>query len=330
MMSPARTAAIFALSRGSERVPTLAPTTRMPLGAASIAASLTAGGFHARLIDMALRPGWSIGELAALFRKAPAVGISCMSDCPPDALKAVEIARAEGFRGPVVVGGPGATSCVDEIVSGWPGVECVVVGEGEDVALDVFSGPLAEKSLSGIAGIRTRGMARSSSRERIKDLDALYLQPRYDRFLDSYGDVVPIETSRGCPYACTFCDASALWSGKRVRRSLESVLREVTHHVELGYRRFHFLDDTLTASRSYALRLCEGLAELPVTWHCSVRAEHLQPLLTDSLVDAGCVSVFVGIESGAEEVPPPTPEPALAQIGSGPMNGSGQLPSRPM
>lgn len=302
MMSSVRAATIFALSRGPERVLRPAPAIRMPLGAASIAASLSAGGIHTCLVDMALRPGWSINELAGLLSEAPAVGISCMSDCAPDALKAVEVARAEGFCGPIVLGGPGATSSADEVMSGWPGVDCVVAGEGESVAPAVFSELMGEKSLRGVSGIRAGGMLGSSPCERIRDLDALYLQPRYDRFLGSYGDVIPIETSRGCPYACTFCDASALWSGKRVSRSPESVLREVAHYVELGHRRFHFLDDTLTASPSYALRLCEGLSGLSVTWHCSVRAEHLCPVLIDSLAEAGCVSVFVGIESGAEEV----------------------------
>ena len=302
VMSSARTAFIVAVSRGSEKGPSPTPATRMPLGAASIAASLTAGGVSTRLVDMALSPGWSIEELAALLRTAPAVGISYMSDCAPDVLKAVEIARAEGYGGPIVLGGPGATSSADEIVAGWPGVDCVVLGEGESVALDVFSSLIDKKSLSGMPGIRARGMQRSSSRVRIRDLDALYAEPRYDRFLASYGDVVPIETTRGCPYGCTFCDASALWSGRQVRRSLESVLRDVAHYVELGYRRFHFLDDTLTASPSYVLHLCEGLSELQVTWHCSVRAEHLRPALIDSLAEAGCVSVFVGIESGAEAI----------------------------
>jgi radical SAM superfamily enzyme YgiQ (UPF0313 family) len=131
-----------------------------------------------------------------------------------------------------------------------PHVDVAVQGEGEVTTAEalaalstvVGSGRPDLSVLEGVAGLAFRlgdRIVRTQDRGRILDLDALP-SPYLTGLFDSYGAASPetavLETNRGCPYGCTFCDwGSATLS--RVRRfSLERVFEELEWCARHGVR----------------------------------------------------------------------------------------------
>ncbi|OGR53422.1 MAG: hypothetical protein A2049_09305 [Elusimicrobia bacterium GWA2_62_23] len=112
---------------------------------------------------------------------------------------------------------------------------------------------------------------------------------------------VPVQGARGCSRGCGFCSYSSPYSS----RSPASVLREVrANRNRWGIKRFRFTDSDLTCDPARAFELCRGLeADGDVSWTCFARADGL---LTEGLPEAmrraGCLWVFLGVESGSEKI----------------------------
>ncbi len=112
-----------------------------------------------------------------------------------------------------------------------------------------------------------------------------------------------LQTSRGCPFGCTYCVRP---HGRRMRyRSVERVLEDVERlAVDHGIRTVRFEDDMFTLRPERVEALCEGLLGMrrrPV-WSCLSRPDTLARHLPPLMARAGCVRVYLGIETGAPRV----------------------------
>ena len=65
-------------------------------------------------------------------------------------------------------------------------------------------------------------------------------------------------TSRGCPFRCTFCTTSRMFAPYR-RRSVDSVIAEIKHYKEMGFRYMNFEDDNFTADKDRAKEICRRI-----------------------------------------------------------------------
>ena len=84
--------------------------------------------------------------------------------------------------------------------------------------------------------------------------------PRYDLLdLGAYSTAV-VETSRGCPYSCEFCEIPARLGKKPRVKSVPRVMEEVRALYELGADSIFFIDDNFVGSRKRAVTLLEALA----------------------------------------------------------------------
>ena len=84
---------------------------------------------------------------------------------------------------------------------------------------------------------------------------------------------LPVMSSRGCPYDCTFCSVSRMF-GRRIRRqSVEKVYRDLASYVEQGFRQFFFYDDNFTANRAWLRELMQAVAPLRVRFDAQTRAD---------------------------------------------------------
>jgi radical SAM superfamily enzyme YgiQ (UPF0313 family) len=158
-----------------------------------------------------------------------------------------------------------------------PGVDCCVIGEGEETFAELLPLLMARAPLGGVAGLCYReadgSVVRTGSRASIEPLDRLPI-PAWDLVdLQAYSDKVvsmnyglmaarpyaPIFTSRGCPYQCTYCHGVF---GKRARfRSPASVLEEMALLVErYGVREFHIYDDIFNLHAGRAAEILDGIA----------------------------------------------------------------------
>lgn len=111
-----------------------------------------------------------------------------------------------------------------------------------------------------------------------------------------------VQTSRGCPYTCSFCSFGKLpWRTRKV----EEVLAELKWlKEEFGVRRFLFFDDVLTLDMRRTEKLCQGMIELglDMEWVCCTRANNVTLDLLKLMKRAGCREIAFGIESGSDPV----------------------------
>jgi len=284
----------------------------LPLGALAIATTLQDAGFPVDLRDLQVRDGmsWSVEGLAdALQTDAPVLGVSLMSDRMPEAVFALRLFKARNPATVVIVGGAGPTECAEPLLKAFDHIDCAVVGEGEATIVEVMTAlrDTGVAGLHGIAGIVARVDGElwvGPPRERLRDLDALAWPEACTWPLHAY-DSTSIVTARGCPFPCSFCSIVNQWGRKLRARSVPRVIEEIAW---LQRRRpgsfLHIEDDTFTVDRRRVLAFCDALqgAGLAIEWGCTARIDAIDEALVERMVAAGCRSVFVGIESGSDDV----------------------------
>lgn len=104
-----------------------------------------------------------------------------------------------------------------------------------------------------------------------------------------------METSRGCPYTCSFC-AKENFRNKYRRRPLDVVLAELDALLAQGVEYIYFVDEIFLPNRP----LLEALVERPVVFGVQTRIDLWDFDMIDLLGRAGCVSIEAGIESISE------------------------------
>jgi len=208
-------------------------------------------------------------------------GITCMTATAPRAYEIAAELRRQGTR--VVLGGVHPSVMPEEA-----GKHCdaVVIGEAEPVW-----GRLLEDAAAG----RLQPVYRC---EPGWNLDDYPLPARGAGSAASVLGVVPVVTSRGCPFACDFCCVRNIF-GRVIRHvSVDRVLQDIER---AGSSRVMFLDDNIVGDQAYASRLFDALKALHIQWvgQASISFVHNSRLL-DQAADSGCRGLFVGLESVSE------------------------------
>jgi radical SAM superfamily enzyme YgiQ (UPF0313 family) len=226
----------------------------------------------------------------------------------------------------VILGGPHPTSLPEESAA-KPFVDVVVRGEGENTWLELLSILEAEDwtlgSLSQVAGItyQAEGGEVISTPDRpsipVEELNAMPM-PAWHLFrLDRYtnlqptvdqvdGPSLPILTSRGCPYRCTYC--SQIGPRRWRARSVDSVVTEWRWLVrDLGAAEIGVLDDSFNIDRQRVLEICqrlvdEGLNQVPWIMINGIRANLADEEVLGAMKRAGCIRAAFGVESGNQQI----------------------------
>ena len=119
--------------------------------------------------------------------------------------------------------------------------------------------------------------------------------------------VAPIITSRGCPYKCTYCQASLI-SGKRMRYRPVSLVVEEIRYLQrtFGVKEFQIIDDNFTLNRKYVMDFCNAIIDnhIDITWTCpnGVRLDTLNDEMIEAMKSSGCYIISAGIESGSDRI----------------------------
>ncbi len=307
-----------------------------PLGVAYVAASLEAAGHRVDLIDAVgeaplsrgptchpglVYNGLSIDEIVARIEPSTdAVGISAMfSQEWPHTEQLVCAVRRRFPRVPIVLGGEHATAVWQHILETCPAVTLCVLGEGEETVTDLvdyFDGCKTLEEIPGVAFRRNGRLHHTPHRRRIRKLrqiprPAWHLVPM-ETYLDAgfalgvdLGRSMPILATRGCPYQCTFCSNSTMWTNRYVMRDVTDVVDEIADYVEhYRARNIDFYDLTAIVKRAWILEFCRELErrELSITWQLpsGTRTEVLDAEVLRSMYRTGCRNVTYAPESGSE------------------------------
>jgi len=206
---------------------------------------------------------------------ADVIGISILTST---ARRGYEIAR-KFPREKVIIGGIHASLIPQEAAQF---ARQVIIGEAENSIIDVVEGRITDQLVYG---------------QPIENLDSLPF-PDFTlvKGFKYPSAIIPVSTSRGCPFDCSFCSVTKIF-GRRYRfRSAESVMQELKSK---RAKTLFFCDDNFAAhpKRTYAL-LNFMLKNKIRNWACQVRCDITKDnTLLDLMAKAGCKVVCVGFES---------------------------------
>ncbi len=117
------------------------------------------------------------------------------------------------------------------------------------------------------------------------------------------GRIATFDAGRGCPFACTFCTVISVQGHESRCRSADDVEAIVRANLSTGARRFFVTDDNFARNRNWEeildrlalLRRRDGLAfSFSLQVDC---ASHRVPRFVEKAAEAGCQTVFIGLES---------------------------------
>ncbi len=223
-------------------------------------------------------------------------------------------------RALIVAGGENASAYWDRMLRECPALDVCVRGEGEATMLDLLDAWTAGRSLLDVPGLALRSDGEpvtTGARSRMRALDD-WPAPAWDLFpLEPYlrhgghggverGRSLPVLTSRGCPYRCTFCSSASMWTTRYERRDPVAVVDEIERlRDRYGIRNFDLHDLTSLLTKRWILAFCDELLGrgLDMTWQLpsGTRAEAIDREVAARLYAAGCRNFCYAPESGSPQ-----------------------------
>jgi radical SAM superfamily enzyme YgiQ (UPF0313 family) len=271
---------------------------RIPIGIAYLMEVLARRGHHVEFVDCYLDPEalWR----SDLWRRPnfDLVGIQANTICLDGVIRLAtfwqRLRESGRWKGKLVLGGPATATHLDSFPA-W--IDHVVVGEGENAILKLADGT-SERVL------------REPWNRSLDDLPL----PGFEPFLKLPYDwsshwlpgrrLVNLNTSRGCPFECTFCSVSSVWGRQYRAMSAERTVEWMQQVKALGFQAVYFREDNFTLRRDRTVTFCEQVLgrDLRMEWICETRADTLDESVITLMARAGCRAVYIGVESGSDRV----------------------------
>lgn len=285
----------------------------LPLGLAYLASSLESFGCDVSVIDCpAMGVDFKSLEKILSNLMPSIIGITSMTPTINSALLCARAAKNACGDALVVLGGPHASFMDEDILAREPSVDVIVRGEGEATIVELAKCLSENKKFYDVAGITFRHnnrIVRNQDRGYIQNLDELPF-PAYMHFqlkkYELFGRrLLPIMSSRGCPFQCSFCVTSRIFGRAFRARSPKNVVDELARlESDYGANAFTFYDDTLTLNKDRILKICKEIRRrgLSLPWDCQTRVDAVSKEILIEMKKAGCQQIFFGVESGSQKI----------------------------
>ena len=159
------------------------------------------------------------------------------------------------------LGGPEVSYDAADVLQREPGVTGIMMGEGEETFLEVLKlyadGRRDFSSIDGVACRNEKGEPVIRPLKKAVDMSAIPFP--YEDLDDFEHKIVYYESSRGCPFSCSYCLSSL---DKSVRfRSMELVKRELDFFLERRVPQVKFVDRTFNCSRKHTMEIWRHITE---------------------------------------------------------------------
>lgn len=222
----------------------------------------------------------------------------------------------------IIAGGPTATFSDNELLTDIPELDICVRREGEYTVYDIIDCLNKGKDIGGVTGIsyrKDKKVIRNQTRpliidnqNRFAELDVIpspyltgVLKP--EDILEHNGDI-PVLTSRGCVYKCSYCNFSAMSKHTIRYHSIDRIMSEleVIGRLRESHREFRvgIQDDTFTSNKRRVYELCSRINEkgLDLEFWAETRGDLLDSKMIDALYRAGMRRIDIGLESSVPKV----------------------------
>ncbi|MFX1485513.1 MAG: B12-binding domain-containing radical SAM protein [Promethearchaeota archaeon] len=287
-----------------------------PMGILYMATVLENNGIGVNVVD---QPGEKISD-EALIKKIKRidpdiVGFSTLVSTGIRAAKQAHYLKKWNPNLPIVFGGYYATMNAERILQKYPQVDYIIKGEGEYSMLSLAQAMESGGNLKSVGGLVYRENKRvkyGKKEEMILDLDDLPIPRRKFVKGNDYGYIsgakmpkfTSILSSRGCPFACTYCCCAAFAHRRWRPRGVENVVDEIEQVISEGYENVLFIDDNFTINKKRVIKICNLIRKrnLEFNWIAEGRVDSASREMFQSMVSAGFKILYIGIESANQRV----------------------------
>ena len=290
-----------------------------PLGIQTLAPLLRQHGHQVRLFDTC-HPQMQAEHVAqAVEEEQPGViALSFLSTTTYPAVKSLaKLLKLRAPQIPIIVGGAFASMNSDRILGDCADIDCLGIGEGEELLPDYLSNLADPGSVAGLVWRNNGAIVSNVLRPLIRDLSQFPYPDRTSLPVD-YVESLPLDvpavlsldkfctmqTSRGCPYSCIYCDIPSLARGKWRYRSAEHVLGEMQQLNDMGYRSIYLTDDHFLLNRKRISEVCHGIINrrFQFRWGCEGRVDAVAVDQLPIMKKANCNFLAFGVETGTQKV----------------------------
>lgn len=256
--------------------------------------------------------------ISSIDPKTDVIGITSMFTTEWMIVRELTILIKEKFPEIIIIlGGEHATADAFNIIRFEESVDICFLGEAETSFVEFLNIENREQ-IQKIPGIifrnKEENVVKNEKAPRLTNID--HLRPSWkkinvDYYLDnklSYSELgnrtMPIVSSRGCPYQCTFCSNVNMWGTRYVTRSVDEVIKELSHYIhEYKTEHFDFIDLATSVNRVWFKKLLERMiSDLPpFSWEMTVgtRSEILDEEILDLLYRSGSTVLSYAPETGS-------------------------------
>lgn len=287
-----------------------------PLGLLHLGTLLEEKGYLVRIIDAAM-DGFGDEKLREC-KDALLVGISVLT---PEVKGGLEISKQikDACDTPIVWGGWHPTlfpkqTCEEGLV------DYVIYGEGEETLLKLIKALGKKGSVEKINGLvyKKNEKVYVNPKADFVNLDKLpvvnYNLVDVEKYiwkilLDKKMRVLQYQSSRGCPYRCTFCINAVTGNQFYRKKSAGKVLDELEILIKKHKIDFvSFIDDNFFVDIGRARKICEGILarKFNIKWFAECRANYFKKEMVDEKFlklakKSGLIMLTIGAESGSEK-----------------------------
>lgn len=277
----------------------------MPLSLLHIAQPLLEEGLEVEILDQRLERDFFSRLEQRILDDLICVGISCITG--PAILQVIRICKFIRARTnvPIVLGGTHATLLPEQTLEP-PFIDFIVIGRGESAFLNLVKALQTDQPVAGLeqTGYKEKGkivVNRGFAPEIAVKNIPYHILSRY-----AVPSNVPIVTSWGCPYNCSFCVEKVLHPKYR-EMAVEDVMLMVQGALELKPQFINFIDDNFLVNRKRTIELFQRCRERDFHFQavCTGRVDEVLRLDDDAvgfMKQSGMVGIFFGIESGSPRI----------------------------
>ena len=245
------------------------------LGPVTLATIAKRAGYDASVVNENISGKVGLREL----RGIDMLCLTCLTSTVKRGKEIAKLFKSLNPKGRTIIGGIHSSMTPNDVKDDF---DQVIIGEGEDIILDLLAGKIKNKIIQG---------------KPVENMDNIPI-PDF-RLLNGWQkmDTWPVMTPRGCPYNCNFCSVTEMFGrGYRVQ-SPERIIKEVSR-----YKKGHlfFADDHFAVDMKGKLELFRLMKEYGFNrkWSAQIRANVTKDeKFVSKMRSAGCKMVHVGFES---------------------------------
>ncbi|MEA3232170.1 MAG: radical SAM protein [Thermodesulfobacteriota bacterium] len=273
-----------------------------PQGLYSVAAVMKANGYDVNILN-----GYDfqqpLEQFAATLRaqNPDIIGFSILNANRWGGIDMAGVAKNLCPGAMIVFGGIGATYLWNHLLTHFPQIDYVVIGEGEynflHLVQHIQTGITSIEDIGGVAYRKNDVAMRNPAPPLIRDLDSLPCPAEH--FLYKH-----VSLARGCPGDCTFCGSPDFWD-RRVRfHSADYFVGELETLYRKGIRFFFFSDDTFTIQKKRTIDVCRMIIakKLSIAWQAISRVDMIDEEILYWMRKSGCIQISYGVESGSKQI----------------------------